>query len=69
MSVERFEANAEYYLTVLGQELRNRSYKPSPIRRVYIPKGKGKTRPLGIATVKDRIVQWALKLVDRKSVV
>ncbi len=63
MSVERFEANAEYYLKVLGQELRNRSYKPAPIRRVYIPKGKGKTRPLGIATVKDRIVQGALKLV------
>ena len=63
MSVEFFEANAEYYLTGLGQELRNGSYKPSPIRRVHIPKGKGKTRPLGIATVKDRIVQGALKLV------
>ena len=63
MSVERFEANAEYYLNAMGQELRNGSYKPAPIRRVYIPKGKGKTRPLGIATVKDRIVQGALKLV------
>ena len=63
MSVERFEANAEYYLRVLEKELRNGSYKPTPIRRVYIPKGKGKTRPLGIATVKDRIVQGALKLV------
>ena len=63
MSVEFFEANAEYYLTGLGKELRNGSYKPSPIRRVHIPKGKGKTRPLGIATVKDRIVQGALKLV------
>jgi len=63
MSVERFEANAEYYLKALGLELRNGSYKPAPIRRVYIPKGKGQTRPLGIATVKDRIVQGALKLV------
>jgi RNA-directed DNA polymerase len=63
MSVEFFEANAEYYLKGLGQELRNGSYKPSPIRRVHIPKGKGKTRPLGIATVKDRVVQGALKLV------
>jgi len=63
MSVDRFEANAEYYLKELEQELRNGSYKPAPIRRVYIPKGKGKTRPLGIATVKDRIVQGALKLV------
>ena len=63
MSVERFEANAEYYLKVLGQELRNGSYEPLPVRRVFIFKGKGKTRPLGIATVKDRIVQGALKLV------
>ena len=63
VSIERFEANAEYYLAVLEQELRNGSYKPAPIRRVYIPKGKGKTRPLGIATVKDRIVQGALKSV------
>ncbi len=63
MSVERFEANAEYYLKALGQELRIGNYKPAPIRRVFIPKGKGKTRPLGIATVKDRIVQGALKLV------
>jgi len=63
VSVKFFEANAEYYLTGLGKELRSGSYKPSPIRRVHIPKGKGKTRPLGIATVKDRIVQGALKLV------
>ncbi len=63
MSVERFEANVEYYLKALCQELRNGSYRPVPIRRVYISKGKGKTRPLGIATVKDRIVQGALKLV------
>jgi len=63
MSIERFEANADYYLAELAQELRNRSYQPEPVRRVYIPKGKGKTRPLGIATVKDRIVQAAVKLV------
>jgi RNA-directed DNA polymerase len=63
MSVERFEANTTYYLKALELVLRNGSYKPAPIRRVYIPKGKGKTRPLGIATVKDRIVQGALKLV------
>ncbi len=63
MSVERFEANVVYYLRTLSQELRNGSYRPVPIRRVFISKGKGKTRPLGIATVKDRIVQGALKLV------
>lgn len=63
VTVDRFKANAGYYLKELEQELRDGSYEPAPIRRVYIPKGKGKTRPLGIATVKDRIVQAALKLV------
>jgi RNA-directed DNA polymerase len=63
MSVERFGVNADHYLKALGQKLRDGRYVPTPIRRVHIPKGKGKTRPLGIATVKDRIVQGALKLV------
>jgi RNA-directed DNA polymerase len=63
MSIECFEAHAERYLAELGQALRESSYEPGPVRRVHIPKEKGKTRPLGIATVKDRIVQTALKLV------
>ncbi|MFT6909979.1 MAG: RNA-directed DNA polymerase [Oleiphilaceae bacterium] len=63
VSIKFFETNAEYHLNSLGEELRSGNYKPLPIRRVHIPKGKGKTRPLGIATVKDRIVQCALKLV------
>ena len=63
MSVERFEANAERYLAELARALREGSYQPEPVRRVHIPKGKGKTRPLGIATVKDRVVQTALKRV------
>ena len=64
-SIKRFEAHAELYLTELSTALRNGSYQPQPIRRVEIPKGDGRTRPLGIPTVKDRIVQTAVKFVAR----
>ena len=62
-SIERFEVRAEQYLTELSEALRNGSYRPQGIRRAEIPKGDGWTRPLGIPTVKDRIVQTAIKLV------
>src|SRR5467141_566241 len=62
-SIERFEARAELYLTELSTALREGSYCPQPVRRVEIPKGDGRTRPLGIPTVKDRIVQTAVKFV------
>jgi RNA-directed DNA polymerase len=62
-SIERFEAHAQAYLAELATALRDGSYQPQPIRRVEIPKGDGRTRPLGIPTVKDRIVQTAVKFV------
>jgi RNA-directed DNA polymerase len=62
MSVERFAQARECYLGELASALRDGSYLPQPVRRVYIPKGKGQ-RPLGIPAVKDRVVQAALKLV------
>ena len=62
MSVERFAQGRDCYLAELAGALRDGSYRPQPVRRVYIPKGKGQ-RPLGIPAVKDRVVQAALKLV------
>ena len=61
-SVERFAAGAELYLSELHENLKSGSYRPSPVKRVDIPKGPGQTRPLGIPSVKDRIVQTALKM-------
>jgi len=62
-SIEEIEGGEQRYLESMAEELKDKTYKAKPVRRVYIPKTDGSKRPLGIPTVKDRIVQMAVKIV------
>lgn len=62
-AIEEMEGGAEGYCVSIAEELKGKTYRPMPVRRIYIPKPDGGKRPIGILTIKDRTVQTAVKIV------
>jgi len=62
-TIEKIGEDLKIFLRNIKDELVSRTYRPNAVKRVWIPKRDGKKRPLGIPTVKDRVVQMAVKIV------
>jgi len=60
VNIEEFEKRKEYYLDLLHRKLKDDTYQPKPVKRVYIPKPDGRKRGLGIPTILDKVCQQAL---------
>ena len=63
VSIKQFEADLEKNMINIHKELKTVIYKPKPVLRVYIPKGRKEKRPLGIPVVRDRVIQQAFRQI------
>ena len=63
VSWKDYNSNLDENLIKLVQRLKNKSFRPLPAKRVYIPKGNGETRPLGISTIENKIVESGISRI------